>query len=294
MAGPRPQPQGPVCLSSPQVPGRCADPLARTVAVRASPIRPKTGVRAGAISGDSARCRRRTDLGLGARPSKRLLERRARSQRLPAPPSPSTAPSGTAGSAPFRRLFGQNLIDLGRSEKVGSPLILPRHVAFPFCCILRKISLNALGRGGFGRPMVLGSGPSKSREFSWRRAARVLRAPRRTTPTGRGHQTGGTVSPDMMRVAWASSRFHTRMRRAAVELPVSGQIRHGSRSPAGGRAGCHERSRTGVAAGGTFPRTRCTSRGLSAGPELGRAALLWCSPAAFQIRHGALFARRTA
>ena len=129
MAGPRPQPQGPVCLSSPQVPGRCADPLARTVAVRASPIRPKTGVRAGAISGDSARCRRRTDLGLGARPSNRLLERRARSQRLPAPPSPSTAPSGTAGSAPFRRLFGQNLIDLGRSEKVGSPLILPRHEA---------------------------------------------------------------------------------------------------------------------------------------------------------------------
>jgi hypothetical protein len=142
--------------------------------------------------------------------------------------------------------------------------------------------------------MVLGSGPSKSREFSWRRAARVLRAPRRTTPTGRGHQTGGTVSPDMMRVAWASSRFHTRMRGAAVELPVSGQTRHGSRSPAGGRAGCHERSRTGVAAGGTFPRTRCTSRGLSAGPVLARAALLWCSPAAFQIRHGALFARRTA
>ena len=152
----------------------------------------------------------------------------------------------------------------------------------------------ALGRGGFGRPMVLRSGPSKSREFSWRRAARVLRAPRRTTPTGRGHQTGGMVCPDMMRVAWASSRFHTRMRRAAVELPVSGQIRHGSLSPAGGRAGCHERSRTGVAAGGTFPRTRCTSRGLSAGPVLARAALLWCSPAAFQIRHGALFARRTA
>jgi hypothetical protein len=133
--------------------------------------------------------------------------------------------------------------------------------------------------------MVLGSGPSKSSEFSWRRAARVLRAPRRTTPTGRGHQTGGTVSPDMMRVAWASSRFHTRMRGAAVELPVSGQTRHGSRSPAGGRAGCHERSRTGIAAGGTFPRTRCASRGLSAGPELGRAALLWCLPAAFQIRH---------
>ena len=136
MAGPRPQPQGPVCLSSPQVPGRCADPLARTVAVRASPIRPKTGVRAGAISGDSARCRRRTDLGLGARPSKRLLERRARSQRLPAPPSPSTAPSGTAGSAPFRRLFGQNLIDLGRSEKVGSPLILPRHEALAMVQII--------------------------------------------------------------------------------------------------------------------------------------------------------------
>ena len=135
MAGPRPQPQGPVCLSSPQVPGRCADPLARTVAVRASPIRPKTGVRAGAISGDSARCRRRTDLGLGARPSNRLLERRARSQRLPAPPSPSTAPSGTAGSAPFRRLFGQNLIDLGRSEKVGSPLILPRHEALGYLVI---------------------------------------------------------------------------------------------------------------------------------------------------------------
>jgi len=139
--------------------------------------------------------------------------------------------------------------------------------------------------------MVLGSGPSKSREFSWRRAARVLRAPRRTTRPGRGHQTGGMVCPDMMRVAWASSRFHTRMRGAAVELPVSGQTRHGSRSPAGGRAGCHERSRTGVAAGGNFARTRCASCGLSAGPVLARAALLWCSPAAFQIRHGGLFAR---
>ena len=142
--------------------------------------------------------------------------------------------------------------------------------------------------------MVSGSGPSKSREFSWRRAARVLRAPRRTTPTGRGHQTGGMVCPDMMRVAWASSRFHTRMRGAAVELPVSGQTRHGSRSPAGGRAGCHERSRTGVAAGGNSARTRCASCGLSAGPVLARAALLWCSPAAFQIRHGGLFARHTA
>jgi hypothetical protein len=108
------------------------------------------------------------------------------------------------------------------------------------------------------------------KRVSGRRAARVLRAPRRTT-----RRAGGMRTPSgQMRVAWASSGFHAHMR-MVVGLPVSGQTRHGAWGLAWERAGCHERSRTGVTAGGTDPRARCAMYGLSAGPVLGRAGLLW-------------------